>query len=785
VAKNLSVVSTLDTPQSSSTPVGCAFGPFVVDFVRRLAWRDGRPLGLAGKSFEILTFLIAHRDRVVSKDELLKEVWPDTFVQENNLVRHVSTLRKALGQRPEEHDYVLTVQGRGYRFVAAVTELMALPAELAHGRATADVDASGPHATPDDGLSGADSRLGEHPSSVVPAHAAPGGEAHTRWWQPAIVLALAGLAVAVWVARGPSTPVVEARVVKPFTYGPSAQLTPAWSPDGQTLAYASDRDGNFDLYVQALGQPDPTRLTTSAEADWQPAWSPDRRWMAFRSERDGGGLYVMPASGGPERRLTTFGFEPRWSPDGRRILFSSSQFRRPRPRAFIVSVDGTDPKEVLTDVVAEMQAPAFGWHPDGRLSVSGLVGGVWRFVTVSLNGQGAVVSEEPQALATEREALDLILGRFVWAFDGRSVYFEGRSFGVRNLWRLAIDPRTLAWKGPPERLTAGQGVDRALAVSPDGRRLAFEAGAERTRIWAFPIDPDTGEAGSVGDPVTPGSAGEFDAAVSRDGLQLVYRTVRDRNQELWQHSFADGRERRLLSDPLATRSSPRWSPDGSSLVYLVSTRAEGSEAESALAILSATGGSERLLRAPGTSAIVPDDWSADGRSVLGACSSGVAGRSAVCLVSIDNPGSVRVIASDPERSLNNARFSPNQQHISFTAHRPGLRSSTVYVRPVDGGSPVPMTDGTAFEDKAHWAPDGRTLYFVSDRSGFLNVWGRRFDPATGQPAGPVFQVTRFDGLRQAFPGDLRSVDMAVTNDRLFVPLTEISGQVWVLEHLDR
>jgi Tol biopolymer transport system component/DNA-binding winged helix-turn-helix (wHTH) protein len=784
VAKTPQVVSTLDTPQSSSTPVGCAFGPFVVDFVRRLAWRDGKPLALAGKSFEILTFLIASRHRVVSKDDLLKEVWPDTFVQENNLVRHVSTLRKALGQRPEEHDYVLTVQGRGYRFVAEVTELMVLPAGLAHGRPAPEAGAIAAQAPPDDGVPGADSQSAEQPSVVAP-HAASRDDVRTRWWQPAIAVALGGLAVAVWAARGPSTPVVEARVVKPFTYGPSAQLTPAWAPDAQTLAYASDRDGNFDLYVQALGQSDPTRLTTSPESDWQPSWSPDGQSIAFRSERDGGGLYVMPASGGPERRLAAFGFEPRWSPDGRRILFSSSQFRRPRPRAFIVASDGADPKEVLTDVVAEMQAPAFGWHPDGRLSASGLVGGAWRFVTVSLDGQKTVVSEEPQTMATAREALDLTLGRFVWASDGRSVYFEGRSSGVRNLWRLAIDLRTLAWVGPPERLTAGQGVDRALAVSPDGRRLAFEAGAERTRIWAFPIDPETGEAGPLGEPVTPGAAGEFDAAVSRDGLQLVYRTVRDRNQELWQHSFADGREKRLLSDPLATRSSPRWSPDGSSLVYLVSTPGEGSEAESTLAILSAAGGTERLLRAPGTSAIVPDDWSADGRSVLGACSSGVAGRSAVCLVAIDDPGSVQVIASDPERSLNNARFSPDQQHISFTAHRVGLRSSTVYVRPIDGGSPVSMTDGTAFEDKAHWAPDGRTLYFVSDRSGFLNVWGRRFDPATGQPEGPVFQVTRFDGLRQAFPGDLRSVDMAVTTDRLFVPVTEISGQVWVLEHLDR
>src|ERR1044071_4852773 len=100
---------------------GYSFGPYLIDAVRRLVWMDGRLLLVTGKAFEILLFLVEHRDRVVEKDELLKAVWPDTFVQENNLVRHVSTLRKALGQKADQHDCILTVQGRGYQFVAAVT----------------------------------------------------------------------------------------------------------------------------------------------------------------------------------------------------------------------------------------------------------------------------------------------------------------------------------------------------------------------------------------------------------------------------------------------------------------------------------------------------------------------------------------------------------------------------------------------------------------------------------------------------------------------------------------
>lgn len=144
-----------------------------------------------------------------------------------------------------------------------------------------------------------------------------------------------------------------------------------------------------------------------------------------------------------------------------------------------------------------------------------------------------------------------------------------------------------------------------------------------------------------------------------------------------------------------------------------------------------------------------------------------------------------IAAQHAQQSLNNARFSPNQRWVSFTASDIRAGRSTVYVRPVDGETMTAITDGQAFEDKAHWSADGRTLYFVSNRGGFLNVWGRPVNPETGRPDGALFQVTHFDGLRQSFAGDLRSVDIAVTHDRLFVPMTETAGQIRILDDVDR
>jgi Tol biopolymer transport system component/DNA-binding winged helix-turn-helix (wHTH) protein len=767
--------------------VGCAFGPFFVDFVRRLVWRDGVPVPLHGKSFEVLAYLIAHRDRIVTKDDLLREVWPDTFVQENNLSRHVSTVRRALGQQPDEHEFILTVQGRGYRFVAPIVDLNALPADLPSGRtlSSREVEGAGsaeeapdpPTAAPEAPVSNAWSGAASRPRTFA-------------WWLAAAGAAMVTLYVASWGLRDLVNP-QERRVLRPLTYGPGAHVGPTWAPDGQSLAYASDRDGNFDVFIiQSPGRSDPIQVTTSPHADWQPAWSPDGQWLAFRSERDGGGIFVVSASGAAERRLTNFGFEPRWSPDGRLILFTSSQYARPRPRAFVVALDGSSPRQVRADLTAGLQTRAFGWHPDGRVSALGVTrDSRWLLSTAPLEGGLPVASVESASIAAEREALDLSLGRFVWGPEGRALYIEGRSHGVGDLWRLEVARATLAWRGTFERLTTGQDVDRTVAVSADGRRVAFESVEERTRIWSFPILAETGEvAEEDGSPITPGSAGEFDAAVSRDGRQLVYRTVRGGRQELWQHSMLDGRERRLIADPAAFRSSPRWSPDGARLTYLASARRPMARTElrqATLGIFSAADGGERLLPAINTAEFIPDDWSSDGRWILGACRARETSQWSICLVPVDGAGEVQVLVSDPERSLHNARYAPDHRWVSFTAYEPGTAGSALYVRPVGGGQTTAVTDGAAFVDKAHWAPDGRTLYFVSDQGGFLNVWARRFDPAGGRPIGPAFQVTRFDGLRRAFAPDLNVVDMAVTADRLFVPVTEVSSQIWVLDDIHR
>jgi TolB-like protein/DNA-binding winged helix-turn-helix (wHTH) protein len=96
------------------------FGPFRVDALRRLLLREANEVRLPAKAFEILLVLLEEKGRLVDKDELMRRVWPDAVVEENNLTVNMSALRKSLGESPRDHRYLVTVPGRGYQFVADV-----------------------------------------------------------------------------------------------------------------------------------------------------------------------------------------------------------------------------------------------------------------------------------------------------------------------------------------------------------------------------------------------------------------------------------------------------------------------------------------------------------------------------------------------------------------------------------------------------------------------------------------------------------------------------------------
>src|SRR2546425_10375110 len=96
------------------------FGPFRIDASERQLLRDGKLVPLTPKVFDVLLVLVQNSGRLLSKDEVMKLVWPNTAVEEGNIARNISTLRNALGERPRELQFIETIPWRGYRFVANV-----------------------------------------------------------------------------------------------------------------------------------------------------------------------------------------------------------------------------------------------------------------------------------------------------------------------------------------------------------------------------------------------------------------------------------------------------------------------------------------------------------------------------------------------------------------------------------------------------------------------------------------------------------------------------------------
>ena len=761
------------------------FDPFIADTVRRRLWRNGRLVPVTAKTFDLLVVLIERRGQVVSKDELLDRVWPNTTVQENNLARQVSSLRRALGQRPDQADYLVTSPGQGYRFVASVQELAELPLDLATVGPAASQEAAADVADmPVDEVPAAHAALDEGGGGDVEERAA--GRTPRQTAVVAIVGAVLAIAVAVGVLERAGTDGQANRALERITYDDTSMPRDvSWSPDGQWIVYASDRAGNADLWKQRLGDPDPVRLTFSDEAESDPDWSPDGGSIVFRSERDGGGLFVMPAGGGGEHMVSSFGYEPHWSPNGTTILFKRSTILPDLPAMFVVGIDGKPPRPLRPDVLGEFSGLHAAWHPDGRhVSLWGVRRGEMTFVNVPLETGDATPLTMPAQVT--RDLAGVVPGRFVWARSRRQIYFEGIAGETHDVWRVGVDPAANTLIDRPQRLTTGVGEETGLAVSPDGTRVLFTTVSSRTRLWAFPLDTSTGRIRGEPRPITQGHTGEVEFDAQSDGSKVAYRAVRAGRDEIWERSVGEGWERLLLSSPRSALIGPRWSPDGAKLAF---SRCASLGDTPVAAVFNTDGSGERLLTRPKEVGMLVTDWSRDGQSILGACRFRLSDPYATCVVPLSKDGGadpVRVIASDPTRNLHNQRFSPDQRWIAFLAHDLAYSAtSTVYVIPATGGSWRAITDSLSFDDKPHWGPDGRVLYYVSNRGGLRNVWGRRFDDATGMPIGQPFPVTSFASAQFQMTPRIVQMDIAVTATHLLLPMREARSDIWMLTGVDR
>jgi len=765
------------------TDVLYRFGEFVADPVIGRLHHRAEEIPLTRKTFEVLMALVLHEGHLVEKEDLFRQVWPDTIVEDNNLARCVSMLRKALRDRDPVRDYVVTVAGRGYQFGAPVERIQRgdlngwLESHAKHSASETalpsvnDQSSCDPTALKsiDPSLSGAES------ISLVDVKR---GMRRPLSRQTLASVGVIGLVVAAVTsgAISPGAAFDPDKRLWQFTSMSGLEVQPAWSPDGRFIAYGSNRSGNFDIWVQSVLGGNPIQITSADAAESQPAWSPDGRSVAFRSEAEGGGLFLVPAFGGAARRLTEFGQQPMWSPDGSKLLFYLSR-RTMKNRAFVGTLDGAPPREILAGELEDLDSFRLAWHPDGR-RVSVLASRTedeWKFFTAALDSGSRVESTISRSVGERFSRLGLQPGPFVWAPDGGAILFEGTSQQAQNIYRVSVHPKTLEWIDGPTALTTSTNKLTDIALAPDGRRLAFSSRMVRTRAWSFPLDREGRSVVGAGEPITPEGTDTIRFDVSSDAEQLAYWTERNGQHELWIRALRDKQEKLEAVEQEAV--AVRWSQDGKEVAY---TRRTGTrDGSPAVVVVSLTGHREYAVR--GVASVTVVDWLSP-HSWLFGCPSG--SRTAICSMDLaaDPSSQLKLIASDSARSLFGGRRSPDGRWITFTARADASRSG-VYLMPARGGSWIQLSQGHSYVDKARWSGDGSIVYFMSDRLGTLNVWGQRIDRDTGRPVAASFQVTKLDTPDRVIPDRLKGLQMAVTRERLMLPVSNVSGAVWVLDNL--
>lgn len=387
-----------------------------------LLLRSGKRVTLSPRLFALLTELVKNAGHLLDKETLMNEVWSDSVVEEGNLNRTISNLRKVLGEKPNENIYIETIPRVGYRFIAPIEVVSrdhilpeSKPARpsgmsnqspwtllivilvfvaacvaffliLRNSFVPPDADQTG------SGLPGP-VRLTDHPFD----------DSHPRWTKdgrirffrndenrqgrsaimnadgtaPAIVADLPGLQYGVWSPDGARVVFAKSNDKSSFYLanadGSNEVPLPFfagnfdWSHDGRQIVFQKNVDDNSEIFVYSVSSGEARNITNSKTFDADPSFSPDAAKVVFVSDRDGNGeIYVMNSDGTGIKRLTndpSIDSHPVFSPDGTQIAFTSDR-EGENADIYLMNADGGNILK-LTGWSSSETADTGCWSPDG------------------------------------------------------------------------------------------------------------------------------------------------------------------------------------------------------------------------------------------------------------------------------------------------------------------------------------------------------------------------------------------------------------------------------------
>ena len=399
--------------------------------------------------------------------------------------------------------------------------------------------------------------------------------------------------------------------VVPFTSVEGNEFSPAFSPDGNQIAFAwgkIEQGGhmNFDIYVKQIRGEKDLQITSDPANEIEPVWSPDGQKIAFtRLSESEVAIFTVPSIGGAEHKLLSFGPNTKWnqkagglswSADGRFIAYSSKVSPGQPYQISLLATDSLERRTLTSPPTQSTGDDLAVFSPDGRTLA---------FERISNDGVSAdiylqpVIGGEPRRLT-----FDNVNPRgLAWTADGREIVFSSKRAGpAESLWRISVSG------GAPERLALGG--DNALypSVSTQGHRLAYVTmkGSIDENIYRIAL---LGSSNRWSSPTKFISSTQRDtnSQFSPDGKRIAFESSRAGNYGIWVSDSDGTNQIQVTFSDLELTGTPRWSPDSRQIAFDLKR-----EHDWDIYITSLDGGLPRRLTPESSDENVPS-WSRDGQ----------------------------------------------------------------------------------------------------------------------------------------------------------------------------
>lgn len=562
---------------------------------------------------------------------------------------------------------------------------------------------------------------------VVEAPLSPPAKPPAVGWKTILLICLAALAIVAAILltrRGTANP----PTTRLFTAYPGYQNTPAFSPDGQTIAFSwgGPDSANPNIYVQRLDADTPRRLTTSSTRDRRPTWLPDGEHIGFL--RDDGpdrfAVMVVPLVGAGEQQVATLLADsttpPRieWSRDGRKLYASERVAPHDQQRIVEIDLRSGQRRDVARPISV---APTEGVPGDDEATLS--PNGKWiAFRRRADAGAGDVflaeIGGEPRQITHDHSG---IVG-LAWTRDNQSLIISSRrSSSLQRLWRFRLDG------SEPVCLTDASLAASYPAVNPRDDSVAYASRYLDSNIWRIDL---TGKLPAQR--IIASNLLDSTPQYSPDGARIAFRSNRTGNDEIW-IANADGTSpARVTNFGGPVTGSAHWSPDGQYLVF--DSRPNGN---SDIMLIPSAGGRMRQVTQETSNEVLPS-FSRDGKHVY--FSSDRSGAWQIWSQSLDGGA--------PRQITQNRGFAAQESSDGRWLYYSKPDSEGVFRMPSEGGEEQAVLPSLPAAFWGAWTLDGdRILYFApppGDKTGDSNEL-RLFDPSTGKSS--VVTTTRFPPVR--------------------------------------